>query len=467
MGEKEFQKVKYIRELNEYWDAYMYALINEITVGVAIALGLPEKKAYKLARKRPETLQKADFAVTIFDKLKKILKYSIAPFRLKKKILGKDHITPQEWDEISKSLSSYWREYADKVAEDMTVKGFMLGRDTTYYRRKKEPYEEKSLYQVATDQYGGEMPSNIAEAYKNHDFGVSEKRILTNALANVSMYVTETDNKLQSMIRQNVTKGILKGKNGPMIASDMYWNIQKEAGYIPSGQTAETIKKNWNRISQYEMASVYEAGVLAPHEDDAMESLKNPEKAQYFVFTGGTCKWCTPHHGTLVRLVPLDVVKDQDNDSLESMGIKDSNTDIAIWTGKNNIGYYSYKEPSYRVCCPAHPHNTATMTPIDLKDEYYDNKSGRVRKKRSVLKLGNYTYTPRSHEKSQEEIESRKPIFIDNGKVRFNNNVYEAVEPNDYEKKKANWNKNQNLPIPVSKNSTRYDRIFGDAKRKK
>jgi hypothetical protein len=461
MGKKGFQKVKYIRELNEYWDAYMYALINEITVGVAIALGLPEKQAYALARKRPETLQKADFAVTIFDKLKKILKYSIAPFRLKKKILGKDHITPQEWAEISKSLSTYWKEYSDKVAEDMTVKGFMLGRDTTYYRRKKEPYEEKSLYQVATDQYGGKMPSSIAEAYKNHDFGVSEKRILINSLSNVSMYVTETDQKLQSMIRQNVTKGILKGKSGPMIASDMYWDIQKEAGYVPSGQTAETIKKNWNRISQYEMASVYEAGILAPHEDDAMESLKNPEKAQYFVRTGGTCKWCKSRQGTLTRLVPASIVTDQNDDSLSSMGIKDPNTDIAIWTGKNNIGYYSYKEPSYRVCCPAHPHNTATMTPIDLKKEYYDPKTDRVRAKRKEVKVGDYTYTPRSHEKSKAEREARKPMKIGENRVRFNGNVYERVSPGEYNRKKAAWDKDPRLPIPVSTDSTRYDRIFG------
>ena len=458
----EYQEIKYIRELNEFWDAFMYSLINEITVGIAIALGMPEKQAYALATKKPDTLQKANFFKSIFEKFKKIFPHKVGPFRLKKKIIfGSRPLTSEEWKRIDAGLSEYWRKHADKVAEDMTVKGFMLGRDTTTFRRKAVPYKNKSLFQVATDQYKGAMPDTIQKAYQNYNFKTAEKRALNRSFSRIAMYVTETDKKLQSAIRKEITQGIGDGKSGPMIASDLYWNIQKKAG-----NTAETFKKNWNRISQYEMAAVFEAGILAPYEGQAMESMKDPEKAAYFVFTGGTCKWCTPHHGTLTRLVPLEVVKDPDDDSLKSMGINDPNTDIGIWSGKNNIGKYSYKEPAWRVTTPAHPHGTATMTPIDLKTEFYNENTGQVERRRQEIKVGRFTDTPKSHVPSREEREYRKPTLIEGGKVRFQGNIYESVEPGDYARKKSVWDKNPLLPIPVSTSSTRYDMIFGEAKRR-
>jgi hypothetical protein len=457
----EYQEVKYIRELNEYWDAFMFSLINEITVGIAINLGLSEKEAYAIARSKSDTLQKANFFMSIFDKFKKLFKYSVEPFRIKKKLIpfGYRPLTNVEWDNINKYLSEFWRRHADKVAEDMTVKGFMLGRDTTTFRRKRVAYRDKSLYQVVTDQYQGNMPDNIAQAYKKYDFKNSEKKALNKSFSRIAMYVSETDKKLQSAIRKEIIQGINEGKSGTIIASDLYWNIQKKAG-----NTAETFKKNWNRISQYEMAAVYEAGILAPYEAQAMESLKDASKAQYFVFTGGTCKWCTPHHGTLTRLVPIGVVSDSDNDSLKSMGIHDSNTDIAIWPGKNNIGKYSYKEPSWSVCTPAHPHGTATMMPIDLKTEYYDKETGRVEPLKTKIPKGAYRPKPISHIPGKEEKEYLKPTFIEGGKVRFNGNVYEAVEHRDYDKKKSAWDKNPLLPIPVDRNSTDYKIIFKQAK---
>ena len=458
---KEYQAVKYVRELNEFWDAYMFALINEIMVGVAINLGMDEKKAYKLAMEKPETLQKSKFLTTIFDKFKDIFKYTIEPFRIKKKLvpLGSRPLTPAEWEKITAHLSAYWKRHADKLAEDMTVKGFMLGRDTTKFRRDKVSYKDKSLFQVANDQYRGNMPDNIAAAYKKYDFANSEKKSLNRAFSRVAMYVTETDKKLQSSIRKTVTQGINDGKSPVMVASDLYWDIQKKAG-----NTAESFRKNWNRISQYEMASVYEAGILAPYEADAMESLKTPEKARYFIFSHGTCKWCAPRSGTLTRLVPEEIVVDPNNDSLKSMGINDPNTDIAIWSGKNNINFYSYKEPMWRIATPAHPHGQATMTPIDLDKEFYNKKTGRVEKKIKEIKVGGYTYKPESHVKNEAEKEYRKRTRLDNGNVRWNGNIYEAVPHLEYARKKAVQDKNMLLPIPVDMDSTDYDNIFGNLK---
>ena len=228
--------------------------------------------------------------------------------------------------------------------------------------------------------------------------------------------------------------------------------------------TAEHLRKNWHRIAQTEMASVYEAGILAPYEADAMESMKDPEKAVYFVFTGGSCSWCQAHQGVLTRLVPLSVVTNTRNDSLKTMGIKDPNTDIALWSGKNNIGFKETKAiHERRVCAPAHPYNVATMQPIDLESEWYNPKTGDVEKKlkkqKFVPKQVDYSF------KSKEEKEFRKPTEIGSGLVRYNNNIYESVNDNEYENKLELWKKDPQLPIPVSKQSTRYDKIFGQAER--
>ena len=45
MAEK--QKVKYIRELTEYWIEYVNSVIDEIYVGVGMSLGLTEQEAYQ------------------------------------------------------------------------------------------------------------------------------------------------------------------------------------------------------------------------------------------------------------------------------------------------------------------------------------------------------------------------------------------------------------------------------------
>jgi hypothetical protein len=47
----------------------------------------------------------------------------------------------------------------------------------------------------------------------------------------------------------------------------------------------------------------------------------------------------------------------------------------------------------------------------------------------------------------------------------FNNNLYERLSPERYERAKAEWDKNPSSAIPVSTDSTRYDKIFGEAER--
>jgi hypothetical protein len=458
----EIQKVKYVRELTEFWKAYMKEVINEIYAGVGITLGLSEQESYQLIIQNPEELQKATFFKSIINRFKKLFPYKIHKFRPSKGKFGTGKpMTPAQWDKFNKSLDDYWQKAANKITGDVTTKGFLLGKETAKFREKKKPYENKSLYQVATDQFDGDMPRSIEKAYKEYDFTNAEKKAYNKELSTTAMYVTQTNSEIKESIRQVVNKGIEEEKTSTQIASDLYWNVQK-GDKLLNKYTAETLRRNWDRIAVTEMTTIHENAMLATAEADAMLSLKDPSKAQYYVRTGGDHPWCLSKRGIVVRLVPASIVQNPQNESLRSMGIKDPNTDIAIWVGKNNFGL---KEKDYLICCPAHPYNVATFQPIDLEDEFYNPKTDEVqkrqRKKKFVPQMKDYSF------KSPEEKEYRKPTFIDNNLVRYNNNVYESVSPSDYKKKKEAWDKDPSLPIPMATNSTRYDKIFGAAERNK
>ena len=447
---KEIQPVKYIRELEEYFNEYGQAIIEEIYIGIGIALGLPESKAYKIAGKDPKKLEKAGIFSSVFDKLKSVFKRVKLPkFRIKKlRPLSEKPLTPDEWDIINRSLDRYWQKEANRITGDVSAKAFMLGRETAGFREKKKPYQNKSLYQVVTEQFKDGIPESIEDAYKKYDFDNSEKKVLNRAFSNTAMYVTQANNDIKEGIRQIVNQGIEEGKGNTEIASDLYWGVEKDEDNM-NKYRADSLKKNWNRIAQTEMASIYEAGVLAPHEAEAMESLKDPEKAKYFVRTGGTCDWCQSKRGTVVRLIPAELSSEIDGESLQSAGIKDPNTDIAIWPGKNNVGR---KKKDWLIACPAHPYNVATFSPIDLKTEYYNPKTGNVERRQEKQK-----YVPQM---KIEEPKARVPKKIGGGLVQMGANIYEAVSKEDANRKLEESRRNPNLPIPVAIGTPAYRRIF-------
>jgi hypothetical protein len=272
------------------------------------------------------------------------------------------------------------------------------------------------------------------------------------------MYVTKTNNEVEEAIRHQVQSGIQANKSPVEIASDLYWNVQKDEELV-NKYTAESLRRNWHRVASTETAAVYEAGILALHESDAMESLKDPAKAQYFVRLGGTCKWCQSKQGTLVRLIPASIVEDAKKESLSAMGIKDPNTDIAIWAGKNNVGLKNTKKnDEWLICAPAHPYNVATFGKIDLKTEWYNPKTKEIEKRQEkqkfVPQMEDYSY------RSKEEKEYRKPTKVANNLVRYNENLYEAVSKDEYNRKLEEWRKDPSRPIPVNESSPSYKRIF-------
>ena len=469
LDEKEQKDELYIKELNEFWDAYTFACINEIFVGIGVALGLSANEAYSIIKNRPDDLQKAEFFNKIFEKFRKLFgKYKIGKFRPVLPPAVK-HYTEAQWGKINNAIDNYWKEHAHKVVEDITVKGFSLGKLTNTYRQAQIPHTDKSLIAIAQteklpstfQETYSEFPSfkprktdfkdrfeRFGEFYKNYDFINSQKKAVNKSFSNIAMYLSQTGNDIKQAVRRQITNGVNDGKGPTMIASDLYWNVQK------SGYTAESARRNWARVSATELNSVFEAGILAPYEAEAVESLMDDERAVYFIRIGGTCKWCAPRRGTIARLVPADLVGD--TDSLQAMGIDDPITDIAIWPGKNNVGR---KQADWWICCPAHPYNAATFQRIDPKSQEYNSDLGRVVRKMPG-KLEQYGIKEAKLKRPDEEIEERKPTLIGDNLVRYNNNLYQAVDRSEMSRRMDEWQQDRSLPIPVQKDTPQYRRIF-------
>jgi hypothetical protein len=447
----EVKEEKYFEDLIEYYNTIVSAVINEIFVGIGVSLGQNEKQAYTMIKTDPKKLEKAFFN-SVFEKFKNIFKYKIPKFRIKQNVFNNGKpLSPQQWEAINKSISDYWKKNTSAVTEDVVTKAYVLGVKASKDRKSKIDNTKKSLPEIIKN---NPIPDKFIDAYKKYDFKNAEKNAINKSFSSIAMYVSDAGDGIKHAIRKNVTEGINEGKTAVQIASDMYWNIQKETGQ----QTAESVRKNWNRISATEMNSVFEAGILAPREAEAMESLKTG-KGVYFVRTGGSCDWCLPRQGTLVRLVPTSIVSDINDDSLKSMGIDDPFTDIAIWVGKNNVGR---KKADFLICCPAHPFNRASFSPIDLDSQEYDSKLGRVVDK-APKSLERYGIKRGEQLKTEAEKEDRKPRYIGDNRVQYNNNIYEAVDKSVADKKLEQWRKDPSLPIPVQIGTPQYRRIFDEA----
>ena len=252
----EVKEEKYFEELLTYFDAYVKVVINEIFVGIGVSLGLPEKEAYKIAKTDPNKLEKANFFSNVFEKFKKIFKYKVPKFRIKQNIFNNGKpLSEQQWAVINKSISDYWKKQTHPVVEDATIKAYILGMKTANMREKGKPQTDKSLIEILQKQEKP-IPDKFAEAYRNYDFKNSEKNAMNKAFSSIAMYVSETETDVREAIRKNITEGINEGKSATEVASDLYWNVQKETGQ----KTAESVRKNWSRIAATEIFKCEKCG---------------------------------------------------------------------------------------------------------------------------------------------------------------------------------------------------------------
>jgi len=203
---------------------------------------------------------------------------------------------------------------------------------------------------------------------------------MQNIQNNIAIYVQKINDNVRNAIRNQVVNAIREGKTPRQLASDLYWMRHEDDQFKNVDQnTAQMIIRDWHRIAVTELAYAHSWGKMIYYEDQSKESLKKPELAVYYVFSGGTCEWCTSKQGTIVRHVPKEIVVDELNDNLSSMGIDDPYTNIAVWVGKNNV---KLKKENWRICVPAHPWNTANLIRIFPDKEKYD-----IEKKRIVPKF--------------------------------------------------------------------------------
>jgi hypothetical protein len=374
--------LKYLQDLSDELTNYLSTIIISIYDGVTRNIG---QKPEPL----PKDLKKAllpRFA-KLGLKLKGIIGRSIKqkpdkPFVIRNLNLYKKGkpLTNRQWEEFNKQVLEFLRPHIDGIAEEMAVKGVLLSMASNEAERQKknpEDYGKKSYKQVENTYFGGAIPDTIRGTNARFNLSKNVKKSLALSYNHVADYVTNVNDELRTSIKQQVIAAHRTGKSARELASDLYW--QKVDKPEMKKYTAEINARDWRRLAFQELAMIHESGKLAQYEDQAERSVDNPDEALYFVFIGaGICKWCDPRLGTVVRLVPMELVKNEADDSLLSFGLKDSYTNIAIWNGKNNIGY---KQAQWRICTPAHVNCSCTFARIDPVTQEWDKKTKRIKYK--------------------------------------------------------------------------------------
>jgi len=366
---------------------YISLLILNIFNGVAENVGV--KDPDKLASKPPDKLAKAKKGgfLSGFNQIGKRIKGFIGrklvlpakKFRLRGINLyrKKRPVTKDEWDEFSKQVNEYLEPYLDPIAEELTVKSVLLGMasaDQDQRGKATKDYRHYGYEQIEKDKFGGVMPDTIDGANKRFNINRDLDNAMHVSYARAAEFVVNVGDDVRSAIRSQVDQAYRLGKSPEKLASDLYWDVQKNPEI--RFDTAEQVMRNWLRVAKTEMAIIHERGKLASDEGQARESLDDPAKAVYYVFNGsGRCDWCNPRQGTVVRLIPLLMVTDENNDSLTGMGIEDPHTDTAIWQGKNNVGRKKFQ---WRIATPVHPNCACTFSRIHPEYQQWDDKNDRI-----------------------------------------------------------------------------------------
>jgi hypothetical protein len=486
--------LKYLSDLSDEVTYYVSQLVLEICHGVSRNIGVQDPD--RLASRPPKRLTKGflDGMKEIAHKLKGMVgrDRSIHPFQVRGLNLyrkGKP-LTGDQWREFERQVLDYLRPHLEGLNEEMAVKGVLLAmaaREAEAQQKQVSEYGKHSLEQVEQDAFAGYIPDSIRSAEERLHINRDIQRAMVYGHDHAAQYVQRVNDEVREAIRQQVVNAHRLGKTPEQLASDLYW--MKDEVPEMKKYTAQALLRNWKRVAVTELAYIHEAGKMAANEDKARQSMNAPELAIYYVFSRGTCPWCRTHQGTLVRHIPLDQVGNEADDSLSSRGIEDPHTDIAIWQGKNNVGY---RQAQWRVCTPAHPWNTATMVRIHPDAQEYDQKTHAIRYKR-VKDFEQYipeefkqqmADTQARNEARWERIEDderrgvyRKPSEYyredlesaaqgtdDQGRplATSQGRTYIGVKPEEFTEALERWRGDRSLPIPVATNQKDYESLFGD-----
>lgn len=374
-------EIKYLDELAGELENFIGLLVLNVFLGVTKNIGIKDPE--KLALKSFSGLYKsfltglAGIGRNLKNILARTLNSPFSPFTVKGIQIYKpdgNPMTVNDWQLFEEQVINYLRPYLSGVAEEMAVKGILLGLASAEFDNQGKSvnqYGKKSYDQVEREQFSGYIPDTMLSMEDRFQIDDDIRKAYLLAHNRIAEYVTNIDDTITGAIKQQVTSAYRTHKDFRELASDMYWMADDNPDL--KNYTVQGILRDWQRVAKTETAYVHEIGKLAPLEKQAKESIDNFDLAVYYVFNGSAdCEWCDSHRGTIVRQIPLEMVGDEHDDSLTSRGIKDPYSNIAIWQGKNNVGY---KQKQWRVCSPAHPWCGCSFSRIHPEAQVYDKKN--------------------------------------------------------------------------------------------
>ncbi len=489
---KEENPLKYLDDLTISFSDYVSCLIHNVIDGISENIGVNPQSIPE-----PKNLQKA-FLNKFRQKWRNATRVGRRkdyrkPFSVKGlKIYqqGKP-LTEEEWNRIFNQLSQYLQPFLSGLSEEMAVKGTLLAMAAIEEELKgstTDKHGKKSLKQIEQDRFKGYIPDTIKSFYQRYKTNKQIKKAVVNSYGRVAMYVNEVNDDIKAAIKQQVTTAHRLNLTPKELASNLYW--MKDENPELKKYTAEKLRRDFQRTADTELATIYNNAKIGAYEDIAEKSFKGKGEGAYFLFMGGTCKECQKRHGTVARLIPLDMVGSENDDSLSGRGIHDEYTDIAIWRGKNNIGY---KTAQWRLCVPLHPWNTAQMERFSPGEQEYDKRTGRIKGKvekrfekyipKDFLEDINKNEAEALARKEKQEADREKgehkrdidyisyPESKEMGAdskgrkmVEVDGIAYMAVHPGDFNKELEQSRQDPFYPVPVASNQREYKQIFENRK---
>ncbi len=381
--------LKYIQDLSDEFTNYYAQLILNVFNGVALNLGVVNPDMLGVRSPRELRLEKGFLSgMSALGKRihgyigRKLKKTPFQPFKIKGlKLYRKDKpMTYQEWRDFESQVLEYIRPYVDGLGEEMAVKGVLLAMASSEMEkqgRAVKQYGKVSYEQLEKEMFNGYVPDSMVSAQERFDITREVDRAIQLGYTQAADHMTNIEDNLRTAVKEQVQAAHRIGKTPMELASDLYW--MKDDKPELKKFTAEIVMRDWRRVAHTELAYVHERGKIAQYEDKARKSIDNPEEAIYLVFNGtGRCDWCEPRQGEIVRLIPLEVVGNERDDTLSSRGINDPHTNIAVWQGKNNVGF---KKKEWRICTPVHPWCGDTLSRIYPDMQEFDTDIKRIKYK--------------------------------------------------------------------------------------
>lgn len=484
--------IKALEDLSVEASAYVRAVVLSVFNGIAQNIGIanPDKLSKAVLQKG---FTSGGLTASV-QKLRRLLGRRIvaptAPFKVRGRTIykkdGKPY-TQAEWRALEDQIINHMRPFLDTVHEEMVVKAVLLAMASASQEsrsRNRVAADKQSYSQIEHDAFGGFIPDSMRSAKERYRISRDQQRVINQGLTRTAAYVQQIQDDVRESVRRQVNHAQQYKLSAAELASNLYWMADTDPEL--KGHTVQSIWRDWDRVARTELAMIHEDGRQAVYEHQARESLADTEKAVYFVLHGlGRCKWCSAHLGVVVRQVPSELVQGgSSDDRLETYGIKDPHTSIAVWPGKSN---YGYPQGQWRICAPVHPWCSCSLLRVYPEFQVYDTEKRRLvtrvdhddfmqetpiakeqeRVDAELIRRREQAQADRMREVHRKEADYGKSGTLfgfddQGGRIVVNNGTrYVEVRPDEANARLNQWRLDKTLPVPVSIGTKDHSRIFG------